>query len=39
MGEKMRFIGEFVDGRPHGEGEEIYEDGSYYKGTFQNGVK
>jgi hypothetical protein len=30
----MRYIGEFADGRPHGEGEEIYDDGSYYKGTF-----
>jgi len=33
------YIGEFKNDLPHGKGVYTYEDGSYYKGMFTNGVR
>lgn len=33
------YKGEWVNGKPHGEGTETFENGSWYKGFFENGLK
>ena len=34
-----RYEGDWVDGRQHGKGKEIFDDGSYYEGEWRNGLK
>ena len=38
-GSGMKYIGNWVNGKPHGQGREEFKDGSFFEGTFVNGIK
>ena len=35
----MKYKGYFFNGKPHGKGEEVYEDGECFAGEYKNGIK